>query len=209
MNDRLASGLTAPVLVAIGALGLAALSSCGDEGSADSGTETSPSAVDEVGRHGGEVCPDQLPLGLREGGGEPAGETPDLPVPEDAWVCVYDHVDEEPSEGGEASFAWVRHGDPHEVPADRMASVADALTHLVPADPDRMCTLELGPRYLLSYTTGTDLTGVVIDRFGCRDVRLTDEPFETAPGDVSQPGIPGGVLQAPPALLAELERVAR
>jgi hypothetical protein len=26
-----------------------------------------------------------------------------------------------------------------------------------------------------------DLTGVVIDDYGCSDIRLTDEPFETAP----------------------------
>lgn len=209
MDDRLAGRRATLTLVAVGVLGLSTLVACA-EGAGDTGADQAPAVQeDELGEHNGAVCPDELPLGLREGGGEPADEAPRLPVPEEGWVCVYNQVDAEPSEGGEASYAWVRDGDPHEVPADRMASVADALTRLVPADPDRMCTLELGPRYLLSYTTGSDLTGVVIDRFGCRDVRLTDEPFETAPGDVSQPGIPGGVLQAPPALLAQLERVAR
>lgn len=215
MNDRLADWLATPALVAAGLLGIGVLAACGDDtgGSASGADPSSPTAeADELGKHGGEVCPDELPLGSdkRHGLGldEPADEAPSLPDPEEAWVCTYNHRDSATGGGG-ASYAWVRDGDARQVPADQIPTLADALTALTPADPGRMCTLELGPRLMLVYTHGSDLTGVVVDDFGCRDVRLTDEPFETAPGEATQPGTVPGVLSAPPALLAELEQLGQ
>jgi hypothetical protein len=65
--------------------------------------------------------------------------------------------------------------------------------------------MELGPRYLVSYTYKRDLTGVVIDRYGCREVRLTDNPFTTVPGAASGAGIVEGVLAGPTKLLDDLK----
>jgi hypothetical protein len=41
---------------------------------------------------------------------------------------------------------------------------------------------------------------VVVDGYGCGDVRLTDDPFTTVPGDPSQSGPIAGILRGPPAL---------
>jgi hypothetical protein len=48
------------------------------------------------------------------------------------------------------------------------------------------------------------MTGLVIDDYGCQEIRLTDEPFQTVPGEASQPGTVAGVLLGPPALLRDL-----
>jgi hypothetical protein len=65
---------------------------------------------------------------------------------------------------------------------------------LVPQHIDRVCTADLGSRLMLVYSHGNDLTGVVVDDFGCGDVRLTDEPFRTVPGEATQAGTVRGVL---------------
>ena len=50
-------------------------------------------------------------------------------------------------------------------------------------------------------TSGGDLTGVVVDDYGCRDVRLSDDPHTTAPGADDQDGAVGGVLAGGTAIL--------
>jgi hypothetical protein len=47
-----------------------------------------------------------------------------------------------------------------------------------------------------------------VDQFGCRDVRLTDEPVETVPGEATQPGIIAGVLSGPDGFADELQSLA-
>ena len=67
-----------------------------------------------------------------------------------------------------------------------------------------MCTSDLGLRYVLVRATDGDLTGVALDDFSCHSARLTDEPFETGPGDGSMPGL----LTPPEQLLGQLKRIA-
>lgn len=62
---------------------------------------------------------------------------------------------------------------------------------------------------MLVYATGRDLTGVVVDDFGCGDVRLTDDPFKTPPGDATQDTTVAGVLTGTDELLPALKSVAR
>jgi hypothetical protein len=47
-------------------------------------------------------------------------------------------------------------------------------------------------------------TGVVVDDYGCRDVRLTDNPHTTPPGADDQAGTVGGVLDGGAAILEAL-----
>jgi hypothetical protein len=54
------------------------------------------------------------------------------------------------------------------------------------------------------YTHDGDLTGVVIDDYGCRNVRLTDNPHTTPPGADDQDGTVGGVLNGGAAVLDAL-----
>lgn len=63
-----------------------------------------------------------------------------------------------------------------------------------------MCTADLGTRVMLVYPDGPDLTGVIVDNFGCHDVRLTDDPAHTPPGYGTQRGTVTGILTAPSEL---------
>jgi hypothetical protein len=56
---------------------------------------------------------------------------------------------------------------------------------------------------MLVYTHLADLTGVVVDDYGCASVGLTDDPFKTAPGESDQVGTVPGVLSVPVGLLAD------
>jgi hypothetical protein len=96
-------------------------------------------------------------------------------------------------------------GNPRQLSADELAGFAEAITQLKPPeDEDTMCTADLGPRYLVSFAYENDLTGVVIDDYGCGRVRLTDDPFVTVPGDASQPGTVSGFLVPPAGMLSDL-----
>lgn len=158
--------------------------------------------VDEVSAHHGRRCPKRLPQ--REdpdeafGTQRPAHSAPMLPTPESAWVCRYDLSDGRPEPDGDGAVGyWVRQGRPRVVQPVQVSALQSYLTALVPADDDPICPADLGPRWLLGYSHGNDLSGVVVDEFGCASVRLTDEPFLTVPGDATQAGIVPGVLSAP------------
>ncbi len=171
---RLAALLTVPAL-AVG---------CGT--GTDEAREAPPAAEvpHELGAHDGEPCPELLPDG--EESPAPAARAPDLPAADRMWVCRYDLGD----------GSWERAEPAVEVDGGALTSVTEALGRLEPARADRMCTQELGPRWLVVWSHDTDLTGAVVDGFGCRDVRLTDEPYETVPGEASGSGIVPGVLAA-------------
>ncbi|WP_185994270.1 hypothetical protein [Nocardioides campestrisoli] len=194
---------------AAGLLGLALLAGCGtDDGSSGSGgtgTEASASPSDELAESAGEVCPADLPEpdeADQSRLGEPAASAPALSDAQQAWVCRY-----EPSVGSaeeSGGSTWQRVGTAQAVDPDSLPRIDKALAGLVPAEPDRACTMELGPRRVLVIAHEGDLTGVVVDDFGCREVRLTSAPADRVAGLDKAEGIVPGVLSAPDDLVAFL-----
>jgi hypothetical protein len=183
------------------------LTGCADAGSSTGATHgPSEAVVDEVASHDGRVCPQRLPQAQADHGfgtAEAAESAPTLPAPESAWVCQYSP--KETGYGEDSGLTWVRFGDARPVHPSRLPVLERELSDLAPAEDGSLCPADLGPRWLLVYSHGSDLTGVAVDDFGCRDVRLTDEPFSTVPGDATQPGLVPGVLTGPPGLLAEVK----
>lgn len=169
--------------------------------------------VDELSAHDGRVCPAELPQqpdpGYGFGNEDAAENAPNLAAPESAWVCQYEFYDAGAGPGGNGrTVGWRLAGEPRQVPEADLDRVDSALGELTTYDEgERFCTADLGPRWMLVYAAGNDLTGVVVDDFGCGDVRLTDEPFETPPGDATQPGTVAGVLDGPSELLDVLKEI--
>jgi len=197
--------LAAAILLAAGVL-------TGCSNASDRATDPSVEASeDEISAHDGEVCPEVLPEAGDEygfGTSEPATSSPTLATPESAWVCVYDATDVGPGADGDgATYGWTRSGEAAQVPSSQLAGISRSLDELAPAPRHQMCTADLGPRWMLVSVVGTDLTGVVVDGFGCGDVRLTDEPFEVVPGEASSSGTVPGVLAGPDDLLAALQAI--
>jgi hypothetical protein len=163
---------------------------------------------DELSHHAGRFCPATLPRAPRAtygfGTEQPATAEPSLWKPRKAWLCQYVSQDVAPRGSNGAWLEWVRSGAPRRLDRQQLEAFSVAITHLKVPARDRACTDELGPRYLVSYSFEKDLTGVVIDDYGCREVRLTDDLFTTVPGDPSQPGTVKGVLTGPSSLLADL-----
>ncbi|MDP9820223.1 hypothetical protein [Nocardioides massiliensis] len=161
--------------------------------------------MDELTHRSPRVCPRRLPRQDDPGHGfGPEGHAqiaPLLATPERAWVCRYAAVDVGPHPDGQGrTFGWQQRGRARAVGPDRMSALTGQLARLAPpatAQPERVCTADLGERWMLVYAIGTDLTGVVADDFSCGDIRLTDDPFRTAPGEATQPGTVAGVLEAP------------
>lgn len=154
----------------------------------------------------GRPCPMRLPIGddasgYGFGSSEAAEERPTLLKPHEAWVCQYDTFAAGTTSGGETVHGWRRAGQPEPV---AVAGLEDALDDLAPADDERECTADLGPRWMVVYSHEGDLTGVAVDGYGCRDVRLTDDPHTTPPGADDQEGTVGGVLDGGTAVLETL-----
>jgi hypothetical protein len=150
-----------------------------------------------------------LPRATKEtygfGSQQPAAAVPTLAVPEEAWLCRYAPRDIAPKGSNGAWYEWVREAPPRRLDTAELKEFSAAIKDLRPPPPSSfVCTDDLGPRYLVSYADRDDLTGVVIDDYGCEDVRLTDDPFTTVPGDPAQAGIEGGFLAGPTGLLAKL-----
>lgn len=81
----------------------------------------------------------------------------------------------------------------------------EAVEGLVPPEGDQACTADLGPRYLLVFATPEErVLAVSVDAYGCRDARLTADPWGGAPGEAPADGVPVGVLSGGEALLALL-----
>lgn len=193
-------------------LALAVLPACSggpDEQPAD---QPETAAVSEVAAHAGDPCPGNLPRQEDAGDGlgtqDSATESPSLPLPEAAWVCRYEPVELGPGPDGDGdSYDWALTGPAIEVNARDLETLGALIGKLSPADAERSCRANLGPRWLLAYSAGDDLTGVVVDEFGCGDIRITDEPFENPPGDATQEGTVSGVLSGPGSLLQRLKLV--
>jgi len=192
----------------------AALTGCGGsdspqatEPSADPGSTSaaaSPTFAPE------DVCPPKLPRDDDPedhgfGAQEDARQEPSLPAPEQAWTCQYDAVDAGQTPDGGTEFAWVLHGTAAEVAEPELGAFASALDRVQPYPRSgRMCTQELGPRWLVVYPGSDGLIGVVVDDFGCREVRLTDDPATTPPGAGDGDGTVPGVLDGGTEVLTAL-----
>lgn len=177
-----------------------ALSACG-EGSQRAVDPGSGTTADELSAHEGEPCPEVLvdPDDAHGfGTGSPADRSPDLAPPDRAWVCVYqaqDHPTKEMSNG--TYYAWTVSSEPTEVVDEDLAELGAAIETLTPAPDDRMCPADLGPRALVVTGRDGDLTAFAIDRFGCQDIRMSDDPHTNPPGVATQAGTVSGVLSSP------------
>ncbi|MGL5808824.1 MAG: hypothetical protein ACRCYQ_02630 [Nocardioides sp.] len=171
-----------------------------------------PDPIDELSRHDGEPCPARLPRASREtygfGSDEPASDRPTLRRPREAWICRYDAKDAAPSDANGAWFDWVRGDTPRRLDEEELAAFSAAVEQLKPPPANTACTSDLGPRYLVTYSHRRDLTGVVVDGYGCGYVRLTGEPFTEVPGESSGPGMVAGVLADRTAFLVEVVSAA-
>ncbi|GAA1809738.1 hypothetical protein GCM10009795_063900 [Nocardioides hankookensis] len=153
------------------------------------------------------VCPPKLargddPDGHGFGTQEDAREHPQLPAPGQAWTCRYDPVESAQTPDGGTELNWVLHGPADAVAKPELAALTDALGQVAPfEDGDRMCTADLGPRWMVVYPGDDGLVGVVVDDYGCREVRLTDDPATMAPGAGEGDGTVPGVLDGGTAVL--------
>lgn len=57
---------------------------------------------------------------------------------------------------------------------------------------------------MVIYARDGDLTGAVVDDYGCRVVRVTDDPHITAPGAEGQDGTVAGILDGGAAIVDAL-----
>jgi hypothetical protein len=146
----------------------------------------------------GRPCPKELPVGDDPSGHgfgtESAAERlPSLLEPQQAWVCRYDTFEEDATSAG-VVYEWRLAGRPAPLAADDITALRSALDRLDVADRGGPCTADLGPRWMVVYSHDGDFTGVVVDDYGCRDIRLTDNPHTTPPGSQDQGGTVGGVF---------------
>lgn len=183
------------------------------------GDETDPvvdhslSGVDtgELAAHGG-PCPSALPAPVDDVGGHGFGTSthaerePRFAAPETAWVCQYSAQEIGQTDSGGTAFEWSLTNTPRRLDDALLSQVTEAMNGLAvdPGSESRSCTADLGPRYALVSSADGDLTGIVVDDYGCQDVRLTDNPFVTAPGDPQEGGTVPGVLTGADGLAATL-----
>ncbi|MDO3394597.1 hypothetical protein QWJ41_02580 [Nocardioides sp. SOB44] len=182
------------------------------------GSSPSEPSPDEPTGAPGRPCPRVLPTaGERAGADEAAEELPELPPVRRAWVCRYHPAQLGEGEGegdgdgdgdGEGSpSGWERQGRAAPVADADLAPLADALDGLALLDLDtsqRVCTADLGPRFMVVLADAGDLTGVVVDDFGCHDTRLTADPRSRPAGADGPGGAVDGVLQGGPRVLEAL-----
>jgi hypothetical protein len=152
-----------------------------------------------------EPCPAVLPQRPDSdgfGSVAPAQANADLPSVQRGWVCKYGV---ELGEGGgeRADVSWHLARSAVALSESDLAGLAGPLSELSPAD-HIVCNDDLGPRWLLVLADGDDLTGVVVDEFGCQYVRLTDDPARVEPGEGAQPG----AFNAPHGLVDRLAAAA-
>ncbi len=159
--------------------------------------QSAPSA-DAPAPTGEDVCPPQLAEASDKhgfGGEEVASSTPEFGDTAALWACTYNTLTIGTTPEGGQKYGWKRVGEPTPIDSTEYDDLVRGLGNLRPADPQRMCTADLGPRVMLGHVaTNGQVTGVVVDLFGCRDVRLTPDPVGVAPGESDVDGVPTGVL---------------
>lgn len=188
------------------------LAGCGTVGPNTPSAEDPTVRPDELADADGQPCPEELPIGE-----DPAGhgfgverladQLPSLLEPQEAWVCTYDSFDKDTTSSGGAVLGWRLAGSPEPLAADKLPALRAALDELAIPDPDQACTADLGPRYMVVYSHDGDLTGVVVEAYGCRHVRLTDDPHTTPAGADDQHGTVGGILDGGQAVLTAVGSV--
>lgn len=169
-------------------------------------------ATDQVGSSDPErVCPEYLPEPPEDApaGTEYAELLPDLPEPESAWLCKYtaDNVPES-GDSGEQQRRWTLVSEPASIPEENVGTVSDLLTGLTTLPDDVVCTLDFGPRWLVTFVAGDDFWGAAVDSYGCHEVRLTDDPFTVAPGYSSVESLVPGAFGSPQGIVEELKSAA-
>lgn len=194
--------------VAAVAAGTAILTLTGCHMFATSTVERPAVQPEEMANAGGQPCPENLPIGDDPSGHgfgveRAAEQLPNLLEPQQAWLCRYDFFDRNSTPSGGTVYEWRLGAGPDPVPRVDLPALQDAIDDLsLPASQD--CTADLGPRWMVVYTHNGDLTGVVVDDYGCRSVRLTDNPHSTPPGADDQAGAVGGVLDGGASILDAL-----
>jgi hypothetical protein len=180
----------------------------GDETSPGPSETPSVASTDELAEHGG-PCPVRLPFpdddsGHGFGSSTPATADPSFRTPDSAWICQYGNEIVGTSDAGTV-LEWTLDDSVRRLDDARLGPVDASLEDITSVHPgNRVCTAELGPRWLLVTATGGDLTGVLVDGYGCQEIRLTDDPFVTSAGDPQAGGTVPGVLTSP-GLAATLE----
>lgn len=199
-----------PVTVGVLCLSALTLTACGvtSPGEGDVGAPTVQ--PEQLSKAGGEPCPDELPVGEDPSGhgfgvDHAAEQLPHLLDPQESWVCGYETYDRDSTSDGGLVYGWRRMGEPQPVAPADLPALRSALDGLSLVRPDQACTADLGPRWLVVYSHDGDLTGVLVDGYGCRDVRLTDDPHSTPPGTTQQGGMVSGLLDGGAAVLDAVE----
>jgi hypothetical protein len=196
--------LSAGVLVAVVTAGVIVTASAIPQPDGDDRVAPLPANdKSEIAEHGG-PCPSVLPSptddrGYGFGTERMATEQPTFSKPDTAWVCQYGTEDGGPDG---PRFVWVLNHAPRRLDDSLLGDVEAKLQEVRATAAPQACTDDLGPRWMLVTSTGGDLTGTVVDGFGCGHVRLTDDPFVTAPGDPEEGGTVAGSLAAPGLSLA-------
>jgi hypothetical protein len=150
----------------------------------------------------GGPCPSVLPRPTDDEGGHgfgtstPADRDPEFDAPDAAWVCHYSAWDTGSTESGGTAFEWRLVKTARRIDASLLPDVVQALdsVRVREADTGYECTADLGPQWLLVTSASGDLTGIAAEGYGCGDVRLTNDPFLTAPGDPQTGATVPGVL---------------
>jgi hypothetical protein len=188
---------------------ISVLSGCEMPWSGDSAANEPEVRSSELTDADGPPCPEQLPTG-----DDPSGhgfgteaiaeQRPSLLRPQRAWVCQYNPFNNDTTSNGGAVYSWRLAGSPASIAAADIPDLREALAEIAPADRRGGCTHDLGARWMVVYSHDGDLTGILVDDYGCQDVRLTDNPHTTPPGADNQDGAVGGVLDGGQKILDAL-----
>jgi hypothetical protein len=187
-------GITRTVALVLVASAALALTGCTND---DSGAR----------RH---ACPEQLPTppaGV-EGFRDFATELPKMPDADAAWLCKYVSAPTATPGSRSGAMVWSLEGEPAQLPAAGAAAVSEMVQGFTAFPGDVACTLDLGPRWLVVFQAGEDTFGITIDDYGCREARLTDDPFSVAHGYSTDPRLVRGSLSTPRGVLVDLKAAA-
>ncbi len=194
--------MTSPLL-RLGAAAVTAilLAGCGSD-PAPTATDDSPTPTETPAA--APACPATLFDGNRAESKTASAEATATPQWGDisaAWVCTYTPgVSTEERKSG-----WTLAGDQVEVTGADLDTLRTGLAGLLVPEENRGCTMDLGPRSLVLAQVDGGTVGIVMDHFGCRDVRLTSDPAGAVAGTTSDLGTVPGTLAPGAELQSFLE----